>query len=270
MDINFLECRKFAPPCPCEPVIRIVKDYEIDVELGEGRIASIDGVEYSVKRGDVLVRKPGQKIYCSGNVNAVILTIDFSGNQSANNYSRNVEGPIQPNFDCSLISNLGSIIRPVSEYTFIPIYSELLQVAFTDEVAAKNLVMELLYKLNAEQYRIEYVKNRAKENVTSMVLRYMKNNLSENITLNGLAELVHLEKNYLVRIFKNAYGQSPINALISMRMEHACDLVVNTDMPITEIATLCGYSSPSYFTAEYKRRFGITPLSQRKNNINNS
>lgn len=268
MDIKILECRKFAPPHPCEPYIRTAKDYEFDVELGAGRIDCIDGVEYFVKRGDVMVRKPGQKIYCSGKVDSILLTLDFSGKQNADNYSRNVDGPIQSVFENYLISSLDPIIQPISEYTFIPIYSELLNVSFSDEDAAKNLIMELLYKLNAEQYRIQYVKNRVKENVTSQVLRYLKDNLSKEITLNDLAELVHLEKNYLVRIFKSAYGQSPISALISMRMERACDLVANTDIPITEIASLCGYSSPSYFTAEYKKHYGITPLAQRKNNTN--
>ena len=44
MDINILECRKFAPPVPCSANIsRIVKDYEIDIELGDGRIACING-----------------------------------------------------------------------------------------------------------------------------------------------------------------------------------------------------------------------------------
>lgn len=264
MDIKILQCRKFAPPCPCTSVVRVVKDYEIDIELGDGRIAVIDGTEYLVKRGDILVRRPGQRIHCSGMVNAVLLTLDFSGRQGDINYSRNVEGTIQDPTYFELITNLGSMIRPVSEYTFIPIYNELLQVAFSDEEAAKNLIMELIYKLNAEQHRIKYAQSRTKESTTSIVLKYMKNNLSENITLDKLAQMVHLEKNYLVRIFKNAYGQSPINALISMRMEHACDLVVNTDLPITEIAGLCGYTSPSYFTAEYKRHFGETPLHQRK------
>lgn len=265
MDFKIIECRRFAPPCPCEPVWREVKDYEIDIELGDGHIACIDGIEYVVKRGDILVRKPGQKVYCSGMVDAILLTLDFSSQRSEQNYSRNDEGPIQQGDDIELLRELKSVIRPVSEYTYIPIYNELLQVAFSDEAASKNLVMELLYKLNADQYRIEFSKGRTKESVTSIVLKYMKNNLSENITLDKLAQLVHMEKNYLVRIFKNAYGQSPINALISMRMEHASDLVVNTNMPITEIATLCGYTSPSYFISEYKRHFGETPLHRRKN-----
>lgn len=264
MDIKILQCHKFAPPCPCTPYLREVKDYEIDIELGDGRIAYIDGQEYFVKYGDICVRKPGQKIYCSGMVNAILLTLDFSGEGEKTNYSRNVLGPIQKIIDNSLITNLNAVIKPISDYTFIPIYNELLRVSFTDQEAAYNLVMELLHKLNAEQYRINYDKKRIKETATSKVFKYMQEHLNENITLEKLADYVHLEKNYLVRIFKADYGHSPISTLISMRMEQAHDLIITTDLPITEIAFLCGYSSPSYFTAEYKKYFGITPLHQRK------
>ena len=267
MDINILECRKYAPPEPCSANIsRVVKDYEIDVELGDGHIACIDGVEYFLKRGDICVRKPGHTVHCSGMVNAVLLTIDVSGLQSSKSYSRNVEGPIQQTTDNNLLLDLEDIIHPFSEYTFIPIYTELLQVAFSDKNASQNLVMELLHKLNAEQYRNNYVKNKYKETAIDTVLKYMKENLANAINLEMLADLVFLDKNYLVRVFKDTYGQTPINALISMRMEYARDLIISTDMSITDIAGACGYSSPSYFTAEYKRHFGITPLKQRKSN----
>ena len=166
----------------------------------------------------------------------------------------------------NILIDLDDIIRPVSEYTFIPIYTELLQVAFLDKEAAQSLVMELLHKLNAEQYRKKYMQIKSKETATDIVLKYMKENLASDINLEMLADLVFLDKNYLVRIFRETYGQTPINALIAMRMEYARDLIVSTDMSITDIATACGYSSPSYFTAEYKRHFGTTPLRQRKLN----
>jgi AraC-like DNA-binding protein len=67
-----------------------------------------------------------------------------------------------------------------------------------------------------------------------------------------------------VRLFRETYGQTPIKMLIDMRLEHACDLIANTEMPVAEIAAACGYSSASYFIAEYKKHFGITPLRQRQ------
>ena len=266
MNVKILECRSFFSPMVLSSKSRVVKDYEIDVEMGEERTVVIDGIEHRIKRGDVCVRKPGQTVYGCGVQHSVLLTLDFSGEQSVAHYSRNIEGPIQPIFDDPLLENLNGIVRPFSEYTFIPIYSELLKSAFVDTDAAQSLIMELIYKLNGEVCRQRYAKRRQKETVCDEALEYMKNNFEKQITLEKLADIVGLDKAYFVRVFKAAYGQTPISFLISLRMERASDLIANTNMTISEIALQCGYNSISYFISEYKKHFGITPLMQRKTN----
>ena len=266
MNFKILECRNFFSPTMLSSKLRVVKDYEIDVEIGDERIVIIDGIEQKIKRGDVCVRKPGQTVYGRGVQNSILLTLDFSGKQQAKYYSRNIEGPIQSAFSNPLIDNLNGIIRPFSEYAFIPVYLELLKSAFVDEVAAQNLIMELIYKLNAEICRQNYSKCKNRENMCDTALEYMKNNLGKQMSLEDLADIVTLDKNYFVRLFKNTYGKTPINVLIDLRMERASDLIENTNMTIADIAKDCGYNSPSYFIAEYKKHFGITPLKQRKIN----
>lgn len=269
MPVNILECRRFSSTYSLtKKVMRTVKDYEIDLELGHERLVVIDEVPQLIRRGNICVRKPGQVIYglstqASLTQISILLTVDFSGQQSGDYYSRNIDGPIQKHWDSPLLDQLGGVIVPYSENTFIPIYNELLSLAFTDREAAETLVMELIYRLNAEVCRQNYIKNKPTETPCSKVLNHIKNNLEQEITLESLAELVHLDKNYLVRLFKDTYGQTPIKTLIDMRMERACDLITNTNMTISDIATACGYSSASYFTAEYKKRYGNTPLRQR-------
>lgn len=270
MSINILECRRFSATYPLFKKVRTVKDYEIDLELGNERLVFIDDIPHAIRRGNICIRKPGQTVYGQGNPaiitqSSILLTVDFSGEQSGEHYSRNIEGPIQKTWDSTLLDQLNGVIIPHAENTFIPIYTELLSLAFTDRKAAEMLVMELLYRLNAEVCRQNYIKNKPTETHCSKVLNYIKNNLEQDITLESLAQLVHLDKNYLVRLFKETYGQTPIKTLIDMRMERACDLITNTNMAITHIAAACGYTSASYFTAEYKKHFGITPLKQRSN-----
>ena len=268
MAINILECRRFDATYPSIKKLRTVKDYEIDLELGNDRTVVIDEVPHQIARGNICIRKPGQTIYALSNTplvtqSSILLTLDFTGTQSAEHYSRNIEGPLQKKWDSSLLDRLSGVIVPHSENAFISIYNELLSVAFTDRESAELLVMELLHKLNAEIFRREYAKKKPSDTACSQVLRYMKDNLEKNITLEMLADTVHLDKSYLVRLFRNTYGITPIKMLIRLRMEHACDLIANTDMPISDIATACGYPYPSYFTVEYKKHFGTTPLKHR-------
>lgn len=266
MTIKILECRKFSGHI-LKSSRRVSKDYEIDLEIGDQRTTIIDGVAYPTRRGNVRICKPGQQIDGRGYQNSILLTLDFSGSQASEHYSRNIPGPQQPLCDLPLLENLSGVIVPFSENTFIPIYNELLTVAFTDPKAAELLVMELLYKLNAEFYRREYAKVKPTETACSRVLYYMNDNLEKNITLEQLADMAHLEKSYLVRRFRSTYGITPIKMLIQLRLDHACDLITCTDMPVGDIAVACGYPSASYFTAEYKKHFGVTPLQHRSRKI---
>ena len=267
--MHILECRWFSGTYTPLQKTRTVKDYEIDLELGNDRQLLIDGTAYTLHRGDVCIRRPGQVVsgrYTGQDLTqtSILLTVDFSGQQSAERYIRHMEGALQPRWDSPLLENLGSVVTPHSENTFLPIYRELLTLADRGDTAAEMLVMELIYKLNAEVCRKSYMKNKPAQTPCSIVLQYMKNNLEKEITLEDLAELVHLNKNYLVRLFKETYGQTPIKMLIDMRMERGCDLIVNTSSSIAEVAAACGYTSAAYFIAEYKKHFGITPLRHRQ------
>jgi len=262
MDIRILECRRFSA-LHTNTGLRIIKDYEIDLEIGEPRTVIIDGTPHTIQRGNVCVRRPGQTVHGKGTQNTVLLTLDFSGKQSAKNYSRNIPGPQQAIFSHPLLENLSGVIVPFSENTFIPIYSELLEVAHTDAEAAGYLVLELLHKLNAEVFRREYSARKPTETACSKVMRYLKENLEAPIRLGALADMVHLDKSYFVRLFRETYGVTPIQMLIRLRMELACDLIANTDLSIGQIAQKCGYPSPSYFSAEYKKHYGVTPATHR-------
>ena len=267
--LQILECRRFTGTYIPLSKERLVKDYEIDLELGNRRSVIIDGEEFLLRRGDVCIRKPGQRICGKATgvpitQTSILLTVDFSGKQCPERYSRNVEGPLQESWASSLLDDLGTVVSPYSEGTFTPVYRELLGLDLSDRKAANMLVMELIYKLNAEVCRRSYTQNKPHETHASTVLQYIRENLHREVTLEELADLVHLNKNYLVRLFRETYGQTPIKMLIDMRLEHACDLIANTEMPVAEIAAACGYSSASYFIAEYKKHFGITPLRQRQ------
>lgn len=262
MDIRILECRKFSS-VHTKTGLRLIKDYEIDLEIGPERTVIIDGVPCPIFRGNVCIRKPGQTVHGKGTQNTVLLTLDFSGRQPAKNYSRNIPGPQQALCNDPLLEKLGGVIVPYSENTFIPIYNELLAVAHTDPAAAGYLVLELLHKLNAELYRQEYTKRKPTETACSKVLHYIKENFQKPIRLEELAAMVHLDKSYFVRLFRETYGQTPIQFLINLRMEHACDLIANTDLPMGQVAQQCGYPSPSYFSAEYKKHYGVTPVTHR-------
>ena len=95
-------------------------------------------------------------------------------------------------------------------------------------------------------------------------ITYIHNNFAEDITAEQVAERVNMSYSFFARSFKAATGKTFKEYLNITRMNEAEQLLVNTDLPISEVAIRCGYNSIAYFTSLYKQYKGNTPRSERK------
>ena len=98
------------------------------------------------------------------------------------------------------------------------------------------------------------------------VRRYIDHHFKESLTLDQLAEEAHMNKFYLSHAFKREYGVSPINYMISRRLEESKYLLAETDLSMSQIAQLLGFSSLSYFSQVFHRTQNVTPLEYRQQN----
>ena len=100
------------------------------------------------------------------------------------------------------------------------------------------------------------------------VKRYIDQHFKETLTLDQLAEEAHMNKFYLSHAFKQEFGVSPINYLISCRIEESKYLLAETDLSISQIAQLLNFSSPSYFSQVFRRTQGVSPVEFRQSTKN--
>lgn len=96
------------------------------------------------------------------------------------------------------------------------------------------------------------------------VRRYIDAHFKETISLDQLAEMTHLNKYYMVHAFSREYGVSPINYLVSRRIQESLHLLGETDHPLSQISHMLGFSSPSYFSQSFRRLRGMSPMEYRK------
>lgn len=96
---------------------------------------------------------------------------------------------------------------------------------------------------------------------------YIKLHFADNISLDALAAFSGFNKYYLTRMFSKTYGIAPINYLLERRILHSEELLKTTDLSITQISRLVGFSSANYFSQSFKRYTGMTPLSYRETHI---
>lgn len=96
------------------------------------------------------------------------------------------------------------------------------------------------------------------------IRHYIDTHYKEQLNLDQLAEEAHVNKFYLAHAFKEEYGLSPISYLISRRIEESRYLLRETDMSLSQIARVLGFSSASYFSQSFRRAEGISPMEFRK------
>ena len=86
----------------------------------------------------------------------------------------------------------------------------------------------------------------------------------ETITLAGLAQEFHVSTFHLAHAFKAAYGYAPLQYITRRRIGEAQTLLIDTALPITEIAIRTGYNSSSYFNKAFHKITGMSPRDYRK------
>lgn len=97
------------------------------------------------------------------------------------------------------------------------------------------------------------------------VIRYMEQHPHEDIALDTLAALIGVTTHHLCKLFKSAFGISPIHYLIRIRLQIAKELLVKSpQLKIGEVAKKVGYQDTSYFCTIFKRQEKMTPLAFRR------
>lgn len=134
------------------------------------------------------------------------------------------------------------------------------------EVICQDL-MEILVVLLARQTNFSTTLspvNKKTNRLCGSTKRYIDNHYKENITLEVLADQNHVSKYYLAHAFTEEFGISPINYLISRRIQEAEHLLANTDYSLSLISSTIGFSSSSYFAQIFKKQRGVSPREFRK------
>jgi len=98
------------------------------------------------------------------------------------------------------------------------------------------------------------------------VLHYISEHYSQKISLSELARTVHMSNEHFCRFFKEVTRYSPFTYLNMYRVQKSCDLLLQTDMGITEIATTAGFETISYYNKVFKSIMTCTPGRFRKSN----
>jgi len=91
----------------------------------------------------------------------------------------------------------------------------------------------------------------------------MENNLEDPISTDMIADLVHVSRRQLERLFKRYLDTMPARYYLQLRLKNAQKLLQTTNHSVVQIGLMCGFSSGPHFSSAYKQYFAITPRAER-------
>ena len=110
-----------------------------------------------------------------------------------------------------------------------------------------------------------YIELHMPKDERSDVVRTIEHSIIHNLTdasydLTGFLKTLPFSSDYLNRLFKKEIGITPHRFLMERRLQAAADYIaVSDNCVISEVAEICGFNEPLYFSRMFKKKYGVAP-----------
>lgn len=95
------------------------------------------------------------------------------------------------------------------------------------------------------------------------IIELMEANLSEPLSLVEIAAAVGLSRRQIERLFRQEMGRSPARYYLELRLDRARHLLIQSTLPVVEVAVACGFVSASHFSKCYREVYARSPQQER-------
>lgn len=227
---------------------RSIQDHELVFVIAGKGIITINDKDYPVKENDVIYFYPGLEHSLKTDPGDFMI---FYGTH----------------FD--LNNNMDKL--PLPNISHIPAMMQMKRLlSMLDEVYTKKPYMHQ-WKQNILLQDILYeIFSVSRSNILpinvqriNQVIHYIHENPYKKFSLSELTQIAGIKKTYFIRMFKEITKQTPMKYTMNLKLEHSKNMLINTSLPIKEIAVRCGFDDEFYYSRMFRSSFGISPKTFR-------
>lgn len=234
-------------------------EFEEIVIVYEGKGSHfINDIEYSIKPGDVFLISKGQ-IHRYENLEKLsYINVLFDRNiilQSAVSEIFNKIESTGLNLNMFERNNAAILINTIDN----ELYNK--KEAYT-QMALIHL-MQLICLIYRSGQNIKQSEDSTAEDKIKNIISYLNKENGPEISIETMAAEAGTCKRNFHRIFHKLTGQPPQEYITRLRIAKACELLVNTEKTITNIAAMVNYSDSNYFARQFKTMNGVSPRAYR-------
>lgn len=256
-------------------------DYEIYILESGVRTVSLDECEYETKAQDASLFLPNHPHGSKGECAFSGICIHFSKGYLATHLTTFAQKILLACFETPIIS------LSAEQFEMIKKYADEFVLSAPDNFVILSSILKLLNdaatvnKENCEHHQVKNdfqtnfefksdvtfksaSKSKKKNTKAYQILEYTKTNYTNIHSIHEIAEAFDVSKDYIFKIFKRNYNQTPKEYINELRINHGCYRLTNSENTVTNISEECGYKSKAYFIRLFKEKKGITPSEYRK------
>ncbi|MBE5868903.1 MAG: AraC family transcriptional regulator [Lachnospiraceae bacterium] len=219
------------------------------VTKGTGTL-KINSSVYPLKKGTAYFAFPGTLYEIEASNDFEYIYISFMGSYVVSLFEKldiTLSHPVYPDFG-HMINFWKNSIKRVNQ-------------------ANANILTEcaLLYALSFINNSEEPGPEKKKDDLLGILVDYIDNHYKDaDMSLNKIAANFSYTEKYLSHFFKKNMNIGFNSYLTNLRIQYACELIERDMTSVSQIASLCGYCDPLYFSRVFKKIMGVTPSDQIK------
>lgn len=132
-----------------------------------------------------------------------------------------------------------------------------------NDLLVLGALFQLLGTIYAKHHYTENFKSSTNAKRFKPLLEFIDKSFMKPITLADMAQVSGMSNSHFSALFHEFFHQPPMEYLNAYRIERACLYLINSDIPVTEVAYRCGFNDSAYFAKVFKKYKNITPKKYR-------
>ncbi|GGP07841.1 helix-turn-helix domain-containing protein [Oceanobacillus neutriphilus] len=237
---------------------RTVDCYEIELITESKGGMFIDDNYYSIEKGDVVFRYPGQST--QGILPYSCYTIRFQTTDPL--LKELTQESIAPIFNRKTVKQIIPIVEGI--------FNESINKNLLSEYFIQFQLIKLTYLL-LQTFHPNSKKAYSEQNIRNLYvsesISYIQTNWS-TVNIDDLVIRIGVSKPYLMKLFKQETSKTILEYIDETRVHHIKKLLIFTNDTLTDIAFNSGFKSSSYFTNYFSKHTGISPKKFRSQYTN--
>ncbi len=165
------------------------------------------------------------------------------------------------------------VFSPKNPSKFLSGFSATVKLYRSKSPGSQMQVMSILYDIIATmqmEFSQKYIASNTKA-IIAPALEYIHSNYTkQQFNIGALAEMCSISEDYFRKLFKSTYNISPRKYINRLKTAYATELINSGMHTITDACYLSGFENVSYFSREFKKKYGVSPLEYKHaSGINN-